>query len=49
MRFISNIIAVLRGQFLIFPKINMGLIRVFGEVRIRGPKKNTKVNYTNND
>ena len=43
MRFISNIIAVLRGQFLIFPKINIGLIRVYGKVRIRGPKKNLNI------
>jgi acetyltransferase-like isoleucine patch superfamily enzyme len=43
MNLFKNIIAVIRGQFLIFPNLNIGLIRVFGKVNVRGSKKNLKI------
>ena len=40
MSFLQNLLAIIRGQILIFPRLNIGLVRVFGPVSIRGPKLN---------
>lgn len=38
-RLINYFFAILRGQLLVFPKPNFGLVRAFGRVDIRGSRK----------
>jgi acetyltransferase-like isoleucine patch superfamily enzyme len=39
-KIISRLFAIGRGQLLVFPKINYGLVKVYGKVNIRGTRRN---------
>lgn len=41
--FFSILFALMRAQIFLFPRINLGLVRVYGKVRLRGNRYNLKL------
>lgn len=42
-RLLGISIALLRGQIFLFPRLNTRLLRIYGKVKVRGPKNNIQV------